>query len=136
LFLRPTTAAEDGRRGPSPVLMAMATIASSHAEQGGRPKLYQLRTALGFSQFLNRGFSGVNINENPGKPFQPHLNYRGYTASPLLGTPQGISVTRSLICSTVGVICVVFIRPPYPFRGLLIHGFASRTRPYAAPLGT
>ena len=27
-----------------------------------------------------------------GNPIQPDLNYRGYTASPLLGTPQGISV--------------------------------------------
>ena len=27
-----------------------------------------------------------------GNPFQPDLNYRGYTASPLLGTPQGLSV--------------------------------------------
>jgi hypothetical protein len=25
-------------------------------------------------------------------PFQPDVNYRGYTASPLLGTPEGISV--------------------------------------------
>ena len=25
-------------------------------------------------------------------PFQPDVNYRGYTASPLLGTPQGLSV--------------------------------------------
>ena len=27
-----------------------------------------------------------------GNPFQPDINYRGYTASPLLGTPQGLSV--------------------------------------------
>ena len=27
-----------------------------------------------------------------GNPFQPDVNYRGYTASPLLGTPQGLSV--------------------------------------------
>jgi hypothetical protein len=27
-----------------------------------------------------------------GNPFQPNVNYRGYTASPLLGTPQGLSV--------------------------------------------
>ena len=42
--------------------------------------------------FLNRRLSGVHINEVQGNPFQPDLNYRGYTASPLLGTPQGISI--------------------------------------------
>ncbi len=44
------------------------------------------------SDFLNRRLNGVNINENQENPYQPDLNYRGYTASPLLGTPEGISV--------------------------------------------
>lgn len=35
---------------------------------------------------------GVNINETQGNPYQPDFNYRGFTASPLLGTPQGLSV--------------------------------------------
>ena len=48
--------------------------------------------ALDLPDLLNRRLSGVNINENQENPFQPDLNYRGYTASPLLGTPQGISV--------------------------------------------
>jgi outer membrane receptor protein involved in Fe transport len=45
-----------------------------------------------FSSFLNRRAGSVNINENQGNPFQPDVNYRGYTASPLLGTPEGISI--------------------------------------------
>ena len=36
--------------------------------------------------------TGVHVNEMQGNPFQPDVNYRGYTASPLLGTPQGLSV--------------------------------------------
>src|SRR5215472_1074617 len=48
--------------------------------------------AQDLSDFLDRRLSGVNINENQENPFQPDLNYRGYTASPLLGTPEGISV--------------------------------------------
>jgi outer membrane receptor protein involved in Fe transport len=48
--------------------------------------------SLDLSNFLNRRLNGVNINENQENPFQPDLNYRGYTASPLLGTPEGISV--------------------------------------------
>ena len=48
--------------------------------------------ALDLSDFMNRQFNGVYLNEMQGNPFQPDLNYRGYTASPLLGTPQGLSV--------------------------------------------
>jgi outer membrane receptor protein involved in Fe transport len=48
--------------------------------------------ALDLSAFLNRRFNGVYLNEVQGNPLQPDLNYRGYTASPLLGTPQGVSV--------------------------------------------
>ena len=48
--------------------------------------------ALDLSDFLNRNLNGVHINEVQSNPFQPDVNYRGYTASPLLGTPQGLSV--------------------------------------------
>ena len=48
--------------------------------------------ALDLSDFLNRRLNGVHVNEVQGNPFQPDINYRGYTASPLLGTPQGLSV--------------------------------------------
>jgi outer membrane receptor protein involved in Fe transport len=48
--------------------------------------------ALDLPDFLNRRLNGVHVNEVQGNPFQPDVNYRGYTASPLLGTPQGLSV--------------------------------------------
>ncbi len=48
--------------------------------------------AIDLSAFLNRRFGGVFLNEIQGNPMQPDLNYRGYSASPLLGTPQGLSV--------------------------------------------
>lgn len=48
--------------------------------------------ALDLSDFLNQRLNAVHINEIQGNPFQPDVNYRGYTASPLLGTPQGLSV--------------------------------------------
>lgn len=35
---------------------------------------------------------GVSINEIQGNPYQPDLSYRGFSLSPLLGTPQGLSV--------------------------------------------
>jgi outer membrane receptor protein involved in Fe transport len=48
--------------------------------------------ALDLADLFNKRLAAVHINENQGNPFQPDLNYRGYTASPLLGTPEGISV--------------------------------------------
>jgi outer membrane receptor protein involved in Fe transport len=48
--------------------------------------------AADYAAFLNRRVNGVHVNEIQGNPFQPDVNYRGYTASPLLGTPQGLSV--------------------------------------------
>jgi len=48
--------------------------------------------ALEVADFLNRRMNGVFVNEVQNNPFQPDVTYRGYTASPLLGTPQGLSV--------------------------------------------
>jgi len=48
--------------------------------------------ALDLSDFMNRRLNGVYLNEMQANPFQPDVNFRGYTASPLLGTPQGLSV--------------------------------------------
>ncbi len=48
--------------------------------------------ALDIASYLNLRLNGVNVNETQSNPFQPDVSYRGYTASPLLGTPQGLSV--------------------------------------------
>ncbi|MCC6368196.1 MAG: TonB-dependent receptor [Bryobacterales bacterium] len=48
--------------------------------------------ALDLSDFLNRRLNAVYANEIQGNPYQQDINYRGYTASPLLGTPQGLSI--------------------------------------------
>lgn len=48
--------------------------------------------ALDLSHFMQEQLGGVYVNEVQGNPFQMDVNYRGYTASPLLGTPQGLSV--------------------------------------------
>ncbi len=48
--------------------------------------------ALSLGEFMNRRFGSVHVNEIQGNPFQPDVSFRGYTASPLLGTPQGLSL--------------------------------------------
>ena len=52
----------------------------------------QRGNSLSLPDFLNRNIGGVHINEMQNNPFQPDVNYRGFTASPLLGTPQGLSI--------------------------------------------
>jgi len=48
--------------------------------------------SLTIADFMSQNLVGVNINETQNNPFQPNVNFRGFTASPLLGTPQGLSV--------------------------------------------
>ena len=48
--------------------------------------------ALDLTGFMKRNLGGVYVNEVQGNPFQADVNFRGYTASPLLGTPQGLSI--------------------------------------------
>lgn len=52
----------------------------------------QRRQALDLSDYLARNLASVSLNETQGNPLQADLNYRGFSASPLLGTPQGLSV--------------------------------------------
>ena len=41
---------------------------------------------------LDQAAGSISINNTQGNPYVVDLNYRGFTASPVLGTPQGISV--------------------------------------------
>ena len=44
------------------------------------------------ADFAANNLQGVTINETQGNPFQPDVSFRGYSASPLDGNPQGLSV--------------------------------------------
>src|SRR5687768_10992091 len=48
--------------------------------------------ALDLTSYMNRHIGSVYVNDIQNNSLQPDVNYRGYTASPLLGTPQGLSV--------------------------------------------
>jgi outer membrane cobalamin receptor len=51
-----------------------------------------LRQADNLTDYLARRLAGVNVSEVSGSPFQNDLSFRGFRASPVLGTAQGISV--------------------------------------------
>ena len=48
--------------------------------------------SFAISDFMNRRLESVNVNDTQNNPYQPDITYRGFNASPLLGTPIGISV--------------------------------------------
>ena len=52
----------------------------------------QRQQSLSVADYLNNNFSGVSASASADNPFQLDVNYHGFTASPLLGTPEGLSV--------------------------------------------
>jgi outer membrane receptor protein involved in Fe transport len=60
--------------------------------QTANSKDMEKQQTLGIADYLNNNFSGVNVSESADNPFQLDINYHGFTASPLLGTPEGLSI--------------------------------------------
>lgn len=48
--------------------------------------------AVTLTDFFNSHFQSVSVNDYAGNPFQQDLSFRGFSASPLVGTPQGMSI--------------------------------------------
>lgn len=44
------------------------------------------------ADYLETNVTSVSVNSAQGNPYQPDISFRGFTASPLLGLPQGLSV--------------------------------------------
>lgn len=51
--------------------------------------------SLDITDYMNRNFSSVIVNDAQNNPLQPDVQYRGFTASPLLGLPQGLAVYQN-----------------------------------------
>ncbi|PCJ30852.1 MAG: TonB-dependent receptor [Gammaproteobacteria bacterium] len=47
---------------------------------------------LDLTDFMNKTLGSVSINAAQNNPFQPDLQFRGFTASPLVGVAQGLSI--------------------------------------------
>ena len=47
--------------------------------------------SLSLTEFINLNLGSVHVNEAQNNPFQPDIRFRGFTASPLLGLPQGLA---------------------------------------------
>ncbi|MDZ7737251.1 MAG: TonB-dependent receptor [Gammaproteobacteria bacterium] len=55
----------------------------------------QKGTSLDITDYMNRNFGSVIVNDAQNNPLQPDIQYRGFTASPLLGLPQGLAVYQN-----------------------------------------
>ena len=95
---------------PKPAAAAAATAESTPAvaqpgvvDQDKIPSNVQTLSAAEFSymttpdllQAMERALPGVALSDQTGNQFQLDLNYRGFIASPVIGTPQGIAVYQN-----------------------------------------
>jgi outer membrane receptor protein involved in Fe transport len=49
------------------------------------------QVGVSIADYMNNNMQGVTVTELGGNPWQPEINFRGYSASSLLGNPQGLS---------------------------------------------
>lgn len=60
--------------------------------QVGTSKEISQQKPLNLGEFLDNNLSSVNTSNSVGNPYQMDVSYRGFNASPILGSPAGISV--------------------------------------------
>ena len=103
-----TPIAPPARAAPAAAAAATAESTASPAQPGvvdqdKIPSNVQTLSAPDFShtitpdllQAMARGLPGVALSDQTGNQFQLDLNYRGFIASPVIGTPQGIAVYQN-----------------------------------------
>jgi len=76
---------------PLPGLGTPVEQIPSNVQNFGGRDIARQRTG-GVAEFLDQNANSVNLNSPTGSAFQPDVSFRGFTASSLLGTPQGLSV--------------------------------------------
>lgn len=59
--------------------------------QVANPTAINNQTGVSIADYMNNNMQGVTVTELGGNPWQPEINFRGYSSSPLLGNPQGLS---------------------------------------------
>jgi outer membrane receptor protein involved in Fe transport len=55
----------------------------------------QRTNSLNITDALQQSVPAVNVSEVSGNPFAPNLEFRGYVASPVSGTPEGLAVYQN-----------------------------------------
>jgi iron complex outermembrane receptor protein len=63
--------------------------------QAANSDMLENSNATSIADFLKQNFSSISLNNAQNNPLQPDLQYRGFTASPLLGLAQGLAVYQN-----------------------------------------
>jgi outer membrane receptor protein involved in Fe transport len=86
LVVYPTTPTSGSGIDPDKVPASINHIDADQIKQTG---------SLNITDALQKYVPGIYINEVAGNPFQPNVEFRGFVASPVAGTPQGLAVYQN-----------------------------------------
>jgi outer membrane receptor protein involved in Fe transport len=91
------------RAAPTPVVYPTTPIPGSGIDINKVPASVNIVDAnqidrirsLNIADALRQYVPGIVVNEVTGNPFQPDVQFRGFVASPVAGTPQGLAVYQN-----------------------------------------
>ncbi|MBR0881347.1 outer membrane receptor protein involved in Fe transport [Bradyrhizobium japonicum] len=86
LYVYPTSPGTGRGLDVDKVPSAINAVDASQIRRTASPDI-----AIALQQYV----PGLSINEVTGNPFQPDVQFRGFVASPLAGTPQGLAVYQN-----------------------------------------
>ena len=75
---------------PLPSIGLPANIVPANI-QIATPKNINNQAGVSLADYMNTNMQSISTTEMGGNPWQPEITFRGFSASPLLGMPQGIS---------------------------------------------
>ncbi len=95
--------ASNSGQAPQTVVVQATAIAGAAIDIDTVPGNVQVLSAAdlvragsaSLTRALNSQLSSINVNDDADDPFQPDIVYRGFEASPVLGTPQGLAVYQN-----------------------------------------
>ena len=98
-----TAPSSPSRPAPAQAPQTTATTDPGVIERDKVPSNTQVLTPADFSHAqssnildsLAKGLAGASLSDQSGNAFQRNLDYRGFTASPVPGTPQGLAVYQN-----------------------------------------
>ncbi len=86
LVVYPTTPISGSGIDPDKVPASVNVVDANQIKQTG---------SLNIADALVKYVPGIIVNEVAGNPFQPDVQFRGFVASPVAGTPQGLAVYQN-----------------------------------------
>jgi outer membrane receptor protein involved in Fe transport len=86
VLVYPTTPLAGSSIDPDKVSASVNSVDANQIKQTG---------SLNITDALQQYVPGVSINEVNGNPFTPNVQFRGFVASPVSGTPQGLAVYQN-----------------------------------------